>query len=379
MRFKSVAIVVGLVLVALVSQMPQLRFDYDFRALEDSTLPSFELDKETNRILGYSMEPVVILTRTNESERALVAELKKRQKSATNDRSTIDFVAALADLVPQHQEEKQQILQRVKATLDKVNPETLDASTRKRFSKLMRMVSAQPFAREDIPFSVRRQFEGVVKSEGGFVLIFPNIRLSDGLEVVRFAKDVRGIQLPNGERFSAAGEAMILADVLLMVQREGRPILIAAIVLVLLAMWVTLGSIRVALICMMPTVLSLLAQIGLMSILDTPFNYLNILVIPVLIGTTVDAGVHLTSRISESHGNFTPVFAETGRAIVGGLICSGVGFSAMQRADHPGLNSLGFLAVTGFGLNLIVIILFFPAVLLWLQAKGYMRNSLSNS
>lgn len=378
-RFKSIAIVFGIVLLALMSQMPRIRFDYDFQALEDSTLPSFTLDKETNRILGYNMEPVVILTRSNESERALVTELKKRQKSPTNPHASIDFVAALADLVPQEQQTKQAILNRIKTTLDKVNPDSLEGPTKENFNKLAKMVSAAPFTREDIPFSVRRQFEGVKKSEGGFVLIFPNIRLSDGLEVVRFAKDVRGIQLPSGERFSAAGEAMILADVLLMVQREGRPILIAAIGLVTLAMWLTLGSLRIALICMMPTVLSLLAQIGLMAITNTPFNYLNILIIPVLIGTTVDAGVHLTSRIAESHGNFAPVFAETGRAIVGGLITSGVGFSAMQRADHPGLNSLGDLAVIGFALNLLVMILFFPAVLLWLQSKGFMRNTLSNS
>lgn len=371
--FRPVAITVGLGIAVLVTQMPGVRFDYDFRALEDSTLPSFELDKQTNRILGYNMEPVVILTQKNESERAIVAALKERQKAQGKD-STIDFVAALDDLVPQQQAEKQEVLGNIKKTLDKVKPDNLDADTRPKFDKLMRYVQAQPFTREDIPFSVRRQFEGVKKAEGGFVLIFPNIKLSDGLQVVRFAEEVRGIVLPNGERFSAAGEAMILADVLLMVRREAKPILFAAIFSVLAAMWLTLGSLRVALLCMMPTVLSVLAQTGLMTVLDTPFNYLNILLVPVLIGTTVDAGVHLISRITESHDNFPPVYAETGRAIVGGLITSGVGFSAMQLADHPGLNSMGDLAILGFAVNLLVMLLFFPAVLLWLQSKGMMRH-----
>ncbi len=378
--FRPVAIAVGLFVLALMSQIPGVRFDYDFRALEDSTLPSFELDRETNRILGYNMEPVVILTRKAESERLLVKALKERQAQArsTGAESTIDFVAALDDLVPQQQVEKQDVLATIKKTLDKVKPDNLEAKTRPDFDKLMRMVQVAPFAREDIPQSVRRQFEGVKKEEGGFVLIFPNIKLSDGLQVVAFAKEVRGIVLPNGERFSAAGEAMILADVLLMVQREARPILIAALLSVLLAMWLTLGSLRAALLCMMPTVLSVLAMSGMMTVLDAPYNYLNILLVPVLIGTTVDAGVHLISRITESHGNFPPVYAETGRAIVGGLITSGVGFSAMKLADHPGLNSMGDLAILGFAVNLLVMLLFFPAVLLWLQSKGYMREG-SNS
>jgi predicted RND superfamily exporter protein len=162
---------------------------------------------------------------------------------------------------------------------------------------------------------------------------------------------------------------MVLADVLRMVRREAKPILIGAIIAVILAMWVTLGSLREALICMMPTALSLLALIGLMALIDQPFNYLNIIIIPVLIGTTVDAGVHLISRLRDAHGNFTPVFAETGRAICGGLVTSGVGFAAMMLADHQGLNSLGRLANLGFAMNLVVMILGFPAFLLLTARK----------
>jgi hypothetical protein len=70
------------------------------------------------------------------------------------------------------------------------------------------------------------------------------------------------------------------------------------------------------------------------------------------------------------------VFAETGRAIVGGLITSVVGFSAMLLADHPGLNSMGRIAILGFSLNLVVMLLFFPAWLLWLQQFGLFRDDL---
>jgi predicted RND superfamily exporter protein len=360
--------------------MPGIRFDYDFRALEDSSLPSFQLDRQVNKILGYDMEPVVILTEHNKSERLLVAALKDRKKAQGKD-STIDFVAALDDLVPEQQPEKQALLQTIQKTLNKVNADELDPDTRPRFTKLQRWVKAEPFARNDIPFSVRRQFEGIKPGEeGGFVLIFPRIKVSDGKAVGRFAKEVRNLVLPNGEHFSAAGEAMILADVLLMVEREGTPVLIGATLAVLLAMWLTLGSLRVALLCMLPTALSLLALVGMMVVLDLPFNYLNILLLPVLIGVTVDGGVHMTSRINDAHGkHFPPVFAETGRAIVGGLVTSGDGFSAMLFADHPGLNSIGRLAILGFAVNLIIMLLFFPAVLLWLQKKGWLNLDDTNS
>jgi predicted RND superfamily exporter protein len=366
--YRQITIGSALVLATLIAFMSGVRFDFDFHSLEDSSLPSFTLDRETNEILGYNMEPVVILTKTHEDERELVKALKARKEQQGKD-TTIHFVAAISDLVPEQQEEKKAILDDIAGTLAKVNLEKLDAKNRPEAEKLSKWVKAAPFTKQDVPQAVRRQFEGVggPDAQGGFVLIFPNIKLSDGQAVLRFAKEVRGITLANGNRYSAAGEAMILADVLTMINNDVLPILLLAIFSVLAAMWLTLGSLRTALICMSPTVLSLLALIGVMAILKLPFNYLNIIVVPVLIGTTVDAGVHLLSRLSDAGGQFTEVYAETGRAIVGGLITSGVGFGALLLADHPGLNSTGRLANLGFVLNMVVMIVSFPALLFWLN------------
>jgi predicted RND superfamily exporter protein len=96
------------------------------------------------------------------------------------------------------------------------------------------------------------------------------------------------------------------------------------------------------------------------------FNSLNIVVIPVLIGTTIDAGVHLMSWFGSDEAEFVRAYRETGRAIVGGLITSAVGFGAMILARHPGLNSIGELANLGFAINLVTTLVAFPALLFWL-------------
>ncbi len=369
---KQIAIAVGVMLAFFIVNIRSVRFDFDFNSLEDSTLPSFVLDRETNRILGYSQEPVVILTEHSTSERALVKAIKDRQAQRRKEGkpSTVDFVAALDDLVPPQQQEKRAVIDEIQKTVDKANADKMSPEQKKGFSRLQKGVLAQPFVRDDIPEAIRRQFQGIEKSTGGFVLIFPAIKVSDGKAVSEFAREVRGIELPGGDRFSAAGETMILADVLEMVTREGGPILLAALLLVTLAMWVTLGSLKNALLCLSPTVLSLLGTVGLMGFNGFAFNYLNIIAIPVLIGTTVDAGVHLISRLSDAGGKFPPVYAETARAICGGLITSAVGFGAMQRADHPGLNSIGLLTNEGFAMNIIVTLLGFPALILLLQRQA---------
>ncbi len=369
---RPVALGLGVITIALTLNIGNARFDYDFAALEDASLESYQLDRKTNRILGYSQTPVVVLTEKVEDERAVTDELNRRIASM-NGNSTIDFVASLDDLVPDAQAEKQVVLGRMASALGRIPTGNLDTTVKDAIARAKRMTAATPFTVQDVPANVRRQFQGVGKTDTSFVLVFPAISLSDGEKVLAFAKEVRKLQLPDGSTTAAAGDAMVLADIIEMVRREAMPILVATLTSVLVAMWLTLGRLRTALVCMFPTVASVLALVGLMPIVEMRFNYLNIVIIPVLIGTTVDAGVHLVSRFKESGGKFASIYGETGRAITGGLLTSAVGFGAMLLADHPGLNSLGGLTILGFAVNLTGMLLGFPALLLMVEARREKR------
>ncbi|RKH31146.1 hypothetical protein D7Y13_15660 [Corallococcus praedator] len=362
-RYRAVALVLGVALVALISQAYRVTFNYDSTKLDDVSLPSVRLDRRIDHILGYSATPVVVLTDKEGQEREAVNQLLARKQQFGKD-STIDFVGALEDLVPQQQQEKQALLQSIHKKLSRIDPEKVAKETRANLVRAVRMSDAKPFTREDLPVSLRRQFEPAAGQKGGVVLVYANVSLSDGVGTRRFTKEVRNLQLSDGSQVSAAGEALILADILDMVAKESPRILVAAVLSVFFAMWMTLGSLRNALICMLPTLLSIAGLVGLMAILGLQFNYLNIVVIPVLIGTTVDAGVHLIERLGEPGADFVTVYAETGRAITGGLLTSAIGFLALVFAKHPGLNSIGDLANLGFAVNMVVVLVGFPALLL---------------
>ncbi|MCY1017559.1 efflux RND transporter permease subunit [Pyxidicoccus sp. MSG2] len=365
--YRGVGLVVGAGVMVLVSQAYRVSFNYDSRSLEDYKQASAVLDQKVNNILGYSQTPVVVLTDSLDMEREVVRQLEAR-KAARGKDSTIDFVGALEDLVPRQQPEKQQVLQAIASRLGKLDPERLPQDTRATLTRALHMAAAKPFTQEQLPTSVRHQFESLDGSTGGVVLVYAGgVSLSDGEGTRRFAKEVRGLQMPDGSQVSAAGEALILADILDMVSREGPRILVAAVLSVLAAMWLTLGKLRTALICMLPTLLSVIGLVGLMSVLGLQFNYLNIMVLPVLIGTTVDAGVHLVQRLGEPGADFISVYGETGRAITGGLLTSAIGFVALILAKHPGLNSIGDLANLGFGINMVIVLLGFPSLLLMVE------------
>ncbi|HYI00142.1 efflux RND transporter permease subunit [Hyalangium sp.] len=364
--YRGVALVIGVALVALISQAGNVSFNYDGSKLEATALPSVRLDRRMDRILGYSQSPVVVLTDSREMERQVVRQLKERKAERGKD-STIDFVGSLEDLVPDQQQEKASVLEAIRARLEKLDPDRLPKDVKANLERALKMARASTFERKDLPEMVRREFEGLEGDKGGVVLVYAAINLADGYGTRRFTKEVRGMQLTDGTQVSAAGEALIVADILDMVAKEGPRILGAAILSVLVAMWITLGRLRTALICMLPTLLSIAGLVGLMALLGIQFNYLNLVVLPVLVGTTVDAGVHLIQRLSEPDSDFISVYAETGRAITGGLLTSAIGFLALAIAQHPGLNSIGNVANLGFGVNIVIVLLGFPALLLLVE------------
>ncbi|WP_224249278.1 efflux RND transporter permease subunit [Hyalangium gracile] len=366
--YRVVGGVIAVALVVLISQSGRIGFNYDMSKMEDKSLASVQLDLRVNKILGYSQTPVVVLTDSQEMEREVVQKLEERKKERGKD-TTIDFVGALVDLVPKQQEEKRTILNSIRERLEKLDAERLPEDVRANFARALRMTRAEPFQREQLPENIRREFEGLEgqKDAGGVVLVYAAINLADGAGTRRFAKEVRGMKLSDGSQVSAAGEALIIADILEMVSQEGPRILAAAVLSVLAAMWVTLGRLRTALICMLPTLLSIAGLVGLMGVLGIEFNYLNLVVLPVLVGTTVDAGVHLIQRLSEPDSDFISVYAETGRAILGGLLTSAIGFLSLAIARHPGLNSIGNVANLGFGVNVLIVLLGFPALLLMVE------------
>jgi hypothetical protein len=364
--YRGVAIAVGVGLVAIISQMGNVSFSYDGSKLEDMTMPSMRLDRRMDKILGYSQSPVVVLTDSQDMERQVVQQLKARKAEKGKD-STIDFVGSLEDLVPDRQQEKAAVLKAIRDRLEKLDPDRLPKEIQGNLERYLKLTGAPAFQRKDLPEMVRREFEGLEGNKGGVVLVYSAINLADGSGTRRFTKEVRGMKLTDGTQVSAAGEALIVADILDMVAQEGPRILAAAILSVLVAMWITLGKLRTALICMLPTLLSIAGLVGLMAILGIQFNYLNLVVLPVLVGTTVDAGVHLIQRLSEPNSDFITVYAETGRAITGGLLTSAIGFLALAIARHPGLNSIGNVANLGFGVNIVIVLLGFPALLLLVE------------
>ena len=359
--------VTGLFLAFLV---PRVQFDYDFAALDGGDIRSYQLDRVVNRVLGRSQTPIVLMTDSADEEKAAADAVRARSKEL-GEASGVDFVASSADLVPLDQDKKQDILREIQGVLTSFDPDKLGPDDKARYDDFSTLVKAEPFGLDELPVEVRRQFSPDGKRpEGGLVLIFPAISLSDGERVVELAKEVRGVPMPDGSTVSAAGEAMVLADVLNMIFSESPVVIGVTLGLVFLSLWLLLGRLGTAVLCFLPAPLTVLWSLGLVHLAGFKLNYLNIVVIPVLFGISVDAGVHLVVRGAESREHLEEAITDVGRAIVGATLTTAFGFGALMLAHHPGLNSFGKLALLGLSANVVAAMVWLTALLALFHLRG---------
>jgi predicted RND superfamily exporter protein len=141
-----------------------------------------------------------------------------------------------------------------------------------------------------------------------------------------------------------------------------RTSILAGILLVVLVAADLKAPWRAAL-ALLPTVLAVAAMAGLQRLLGLAWNPLNLLALPVVLGVSEDAGVHLVHRFVAEEGDLGRTLAGAGRAIAVSGATTLLGFGALIGAHHRGLASLARLLSLGVGLSLVFTLFVLPPLL----------------
>ncbi|MGB0672006.1 MAG: MMPL family transporter, partial [Rhodospirillales bacterium] len=115
-----------------------------------------------------------------------------------------------------------------------------------------------------------------------------------------------------------------------------------------------------------PLLLSALLTVAASALLSLPFNFANVIVLPLVFGLGVAGAVHLVLRRrgAASHdGSEGRDLASTPRAVVfSGLTTIG-SFGSIALSAHPGTASMGVLLTVAITLTLLVTLGLLPALL----------------
>jgi len=99
-------------------------------------------------------------------------------------------------------------------------------------------------------------------------------------------------------------------------------------------------------------------------LLGIPLNFANIIVIPLLLGSGVDYGVHLVYRfMEESPGTNELLHTSTSRAIFFSALTTIVGFCSLAFSPHRGTASIGIVLTLCITLMILCTLVVLPALL----------------
>ena len=141
--------------------------------------------------------------------------------------------------------------------------------------------------------------------------------------------------------------------------------------IVFIFLWISLGSIELAIVSFLPMAFSWVWILGIMGILDIKFNIVNIILATFIFGQGDDYTIFITEGLSYEYAYRKKLLASYKMSIVVSALIMFIGIGTLLFAKHPALRSLGEVTVVGMISVVVMAYLFPPLIFNWLV---YRRN-----
>lgn len=222
--------------------------------------------------------------------------------------------------------------------------------------RLQLALGAQVFTQETLPAAVSAHWH----SSGDVyrIAVYPSENINDNDALRRFVHAVQQI-VPNATGAPVisleAGEAVVDAFI---------HAFLLALLGVILTLLMMLRSIAATLLVLVPLLLAALFTGACTVLLQLPFNFANIIALPLLLGIGIDSSLHMVHRSRHTgavHENL--LHTSTARAIYYSALTTLVGFGSLVFSSHQGTASMGLLLTVGLSLTLVCVLIILPVLL----------------
>lgn len=374
--FSRTIMILGLIIsVFVIWNGSLLKFQYDFGELEPEFPEYREFRDVSSKVYsGDKRNPAYILADSEQEVIKILDSLRTRMQTDTTSPTILD-VEALQERFPPTDSASRRKLQKISHIRDLLQDPFIKQKNNPQLDKLRRASQTrQRLQIADIPDYLKSRFVNKQGELGNFVIVYPSVGLADGRNSIAFKNDVGRIELDNGKVFHAASTSIIAAEMLELMRSESPWMVGATFTMVFLLMLISFRSLRWTFIAMLPLVVGLLLLFGIMMLFGMMFNFYNLVVLPAILGIGEDNGVHLAHRYrEEGRNNMWQVLSSTGQHVTIGSLTTMLGFAGLLFTNHPGLQSIGQMAVIGIGMTLVTALTFLPALIQWLEDRDWIR------
>lgn len=136
-----------------------------------------------------------------------------------------------------------------------------------------------------------------------------------------------------------ADSRLVFAEVVTNVEADGRRLPMIALGVILFFIALDLRRPVPTLAVFGALLLGLSLAMAVMGLVPIKTNFFNLVVLPAVLGVSIDTGIHLW------HSRSRTSYQATGRATIVSAMTTMAGFAGLLVADHPGMHSIGELGV----------------------------------
>lgn len=293
-------------------------------------------------------------------ELAIVA---KPEDAAALDR----LETAMRQAFTQWTGERAKAAARLALALEKLQngPHSVDAVARLRgnlleglpaqIGQLRTVLMAREVTADDLPQWLKDRWQAVDGRQR--VEIWPRDVLDDNARTKAFVRAVQA-QVP---AVSGPPVGMIEAGEVVVASFQQAFLYSAAAIALLLL--VLLRSLRDTLLVLIPLAAAGLLTMAASVITTTPFNFANVIALPLLLGVGVDYGVYLVQQARRLPPGANLLKTGATRAVLFGALVTMANFGDLMLARHPGMVSMGLLLTVGLAVILICTLVLLPGLI----------------
>ena len=171
-----------------------------------------------------------------------------------------------------------------------------------------------------------------------------------------------------------SGWSLLGTTTLKRVQEKMWAVVTPMVLLVLTSLWLAFRRPTEILLGLAVLLLSGLCLLAVMAVAGWSWNLLNLMSVPLLLGTGVDYGIFMQLALRRHGGDLVTVRRSIGRAL---LLCGGTaiaGFSSLAWSGNAGMASLGKICATGIAANMLISIFLLPVWWLKFSSKSKVQG-----
>ena len=384
---KSIVVTSALIVVGLTFASLKIGFDDNLKNFRPRDSQVLQLQDKVSSWLGGSTGTVLLTIRGPSQETVMNKEAQVVQALAELlQQGKIAKIASLSQLVPPPYQQKKNIAW-IKTHPNEFAPYRIRQSFKRSMINHGFRLSPQAEAYIDhlsqglnrtsvlLPSQLHTSVIGPVVKRLGFekdnqftaiIYIHPQADLwllaDTGQFKNQLVQTLSEAGLDPGD-YDLTGANMLTGELKSLILESLKVSLSLAILSILVVLLIYYRNLKYLILAVLPLVAGMSILVGMMTLLGIAFNFLNIMVVPMIIGIGIDDGVHFTNtlRFPEKKRTFNGL-TQTGRAVVLTSLTTMAGFGSIILSHYPGLQSMGAVAVIGIAACLLSSIILMPAI-----------------